>query len=124
MVFWDGKSEELDHFLRGMAEFPSALVIVSPRFRDRKEIADRLGRNVIFMELEDAMVLFKPDFAFHYSKSGASSEEIAVKLKQSFSVLVAFGKKSGDPVSLQKFVSNSTAPVILVYEVLKLLRGF
>lgn len=124
MVFWEGAKEEFDHFLRGIAEFPSVLVIVPPVFRDSKSLAERLGRNILFMELEDARTLFKPKFTFHYSKSGTDPAEIASKVKQDFNVLLAFGRKEGAPVALHTWVGHSTAAPLLVYEILKLLRKF
>ena len=124
MVFWEGATEELEHFLRGISEFPSTLVIVPPRFRESKALAERLGRNILFMELEDAKLLFKPKFTFHYSKNGSAPEEVAVKVKQDFNVLLVFGRKEGEPISLKEWVGYSTAAPLMVYEILKLLNRF
>ncbi len=124
MVFWDGAGEELEHFLRGISEFPSILVIVPPRFRESKALAERLGRNILFMELEDAKLLFKPRYIFHYAKDGEGPEEVASKVKQDFNVLLVFGKKEGNPISLKDWIGHSTAAPLVVYEILKLLRKF
>ena len=124
MVFWEGALDEFNHFLRGIAEFPGVLVIVPPRFRESKNLADKLGRNILFMELSDARLLFKPKYVFHHSKHGASPEEVAAKIKQDFNVLLAFGKKEGDPISLETWIGDSTAAPLLVYEILKILRMF
>lgn len=124
MVFWDGKPEEFEHFLRGVADFPSVLIIVPPRFREKEKLAEKLGRNILFMEAEDAQVLFKPDFTFHYSKNGDMPSRVSAKLKQDFNILLLFGQKQGEPIALDTYVSPSTAVPLLIYEIFKPLRGF
>jgi|GEM_PF-2788110 len=122
IVFYQGPEPE--HFLKGMFEFPQVLPVLGERSEELKQLASEKNRSVIFMGADEAQIFFNPNFTFHYSSRGGEAEDLAVKLKQDFSVMLFFGKKTGDAVSLSKNLDSATAAPIMVYEVLKLLRGF
>jgi hypothetical protein len=122
IMFYDGPDPE--HFLKGVFEFPQVLPVISARSEELKRLADEKNRSVLFMGADEARIFFSPEFTFHYSPNGKSPEEVAVKLKQDFVVMMFFGRVFGDPIGLQKNVDGSTAAPVIVYEILKLLRGF
>ncbi|MBR9680535.1 MAG: hypothetical protein GOU98_01770 [Candidatus Altiarchaeota archaeon] len=122
IVFYQGTEPE--HFLKGIFEFPQVLPVLGERNEELKKLAEEKNRSVIFMGPDEAKMFFNPNFVFHYSSRGGEPEDLAVKLKQDFSVMLFFGKKMGESVSLSKNLDAATAAPILVYEVLNLLRSF
>jgi hypothetical protein len=122
ILFYQGKSPE--HFLQGMFEFPHVLPVVAQRAEHLKKLADEHNRSVLFMGPDEAKMFFNPDFIFHYSYTGGTPEDLAVKLKQDFTVMLFFGKKFGQAVALGRNVDAATAAPILIYETFKSLRGF
>ncbi len=122
IVFYRGREPE--HFLKGVFEFPHVLPVVAQRSEELKELADRKSRSILFMGPDEAKMFFNPDFVFHYSHSGGTPEDIAVKLKQDFTVMLFFGKKLGSPVALGRNIDAATAAPLMIYEIFKLLRGF
>ena len=122
IVFYDGPDPI--HFLKGVFEFPQVLPVLSKRTDELRQLADERNRSVLFMGADEAKMFFAPDFAFHYASTGKTPEELAVKLKQDFVIMLFFGKKLGEPISLKRSVRSDTAAPIIIYEVIKLLRGF
>ncbi|MBR9689602.1 MAG: hypothetical protein GOV01_01740 [Candidatus Altiarchaeota archaeon] len=122
IVFYEGKEPE--QFLKGVFEFPQVLPVISKRSDELKKLADENNRSVIFMGADEAQMFFNPNFVFHYSASGGHAEDLAVKLKQDFTVMLFFGRKFGDAVTLKRNIDAATAAPIIIYETIKLLRGF
>ena len=123
IVYYDG--DEPKQFLNAIFEFPQILPVLSTRSEELKELADKKNRSVLFMKAKEAEVFFSPNFTFHYAGiNGREPEDIAVKLKQDFVVMLFFGSTNGEPIALKRKISDETAAPILIYEILKLLRGF
>lgn len=122
IVFYQGRAPR--HFLKGIFEFPHVLPVIAQRSEELKKLADEHNRSVLFMGPDEAKMFFNPDFVFHYSHTGGTPEDLAVKLKQDFTVMLFFGRKFGTPVALGRNVDAATAAPILIYEAFKLLRGF
>lgn len=122
IVFYQGREPE--HFLKGVFEFPHVLPVLAERDDELKEMAEAHNRSVLFMGADEAEVFFNPDFSFHYSSRGGTPEDVAVKLKQDFTVMLFFGRSLGEPVTLGRNVGAATALPIMVYEVFKLLRHY
>jgi hypothetical protein len=122
IVFYQGRDPE--HFLKGVFEFPHVLPVIAQRSEELKKLADACNRSVLFMGPDEAKMFFNPDFVFHYSHTGRTPEDIAVKLKQDFTAMLFFGRKFGSPIALGRNIDAATALPIMIYEVFKLLRGF
>ena len=123
MVYWNAGFEELEHFLLGVFDFPEVVVVLPRSFKKVEKFAEAHGRSIIFADPFEIDLILSPDFSFHYSKFGSGVEAVANKLKQDFTVMLFFGMKKGEPVTLEEKVRNSTAAPIIIYEVFKLLRG-
>ena len=123
LVFYDGPDPE--QFVKGVFEFPQVLPVVSHRSDDLRRLAEERHRSLLFMGAEEAKVFFSPDFVFHYSSTGEKRlESVAAKLKQDFTVMVFFGRRFGDPVSLGRKIDPAVAAPVLIYEVLGMLKGY
>lgn len=123
ILFYEGPEPE--HFLKGVFQFPQILPVVANRSESLKKLAEKHNRSVLFMGAEEAKIFFGPDFVFHYTYSGGKGpEELSAKVKQDFGVMLFFGRKFGEAVSLERSVDAATAAPIIAYEVIKSLRGF
>jgi hypothetical protein len=122
IVFYQGREPE--HFLKGVFEFPHVLPVLAERSEELKELGEANNRSVLFMGADEAHMFFNPDFTFHYSATGGTPEDIAVKLKQDFTVMLFFGCSFGDAVTLGRNVDAATAAPVLIYETFKLLKHY
>ena len=123
-VYWNNGFENLEQFLLNMFDFPEVVVVLPRDLEKAKKFAESHGRSVLFVDPEDIDIILRPDFVFHYSRFGNGPEEVANKLKQDFAVMITFGLKKGEPITLEHKLKDSTAAPVITYEVLKLVGGF
>jgi len=124
MLYWNRGFDELEHFLLGVFDFPGVVVVLPRDMEKAKEFAEKHGRGILFVDPDEIDIVLKPDFVFYLARHGAGLETVANKLKQDFAVMVCFGLKKGEPVRLDYAVRDSTAAPIIIYEILRMLRGF
>ncbi len=120
--YYHGKNPQ--EFIEVMADFPEIVLFLPRKHIALKEVAEELGRGVIFLEEDEMRRFFMPDYEYHVSFGGSSLETLAAKLKNGFNVVLHFGKTVGQPVSLGRKLREENAAVVAAFELLRLLRGF